>query len=955
MPKKIPIVSASLKQFPQSRQLIKFGGVAVLIALCLLLLIQPEAKSASASMDRTGTQWGSYLEWSLTNTSYSGNPFDIVATATFRHSSGETRTTPMFYAGDNTWKFRFTATRTGAWSLTTQSSDADLNGETGTVTINPNPDPQATGFVTHFDNKWNFSGTGKAFVPQFVMYYAPHNFHNKPSLIDSDINTFIDQHGFTGFHVPVFCRWFEIDTSDCDQLSSADPNPDLATFEALELLITKVHAKGGVVHLWLWGDDGARQNPNFLPGGINGQVDKRLLRYIAARLGPLPGWTLGYGYDLWEWVNGSQLTQWHDYMDDQMGWEHYLGARANKNELNQLSEAMDYSSYEQHRPDYDKYVETIDRRPGKPSFSEDRFRIRNDDRYADKDYTEEDTRRGLWHSTMAGGVANIWGNLLGTTQVNNGSDKSRPYTYPERLKAYALFFENRFIRDLERCNNLTDGVCLKQPDNSHFLFYSENTDTIQLNLSSMPSSQQAIAVDAKKNYSEIDLGTLTPENQTWDAPYSSDWAIAVGDFEPTTSPTPVTTPTSTPTPSTTTPIPTPDESNTFPIKINFQLGTSTGGAGYQIDDGSAYSTQRGYGWNSYHKDMARTRNVHSDPRLDTLVHFHANSKWEIDLPNGDYMVEYSLGDPAYASELFLEIEGEVAVSRIDTAINEFIHDTVDATVQDGKLTLSGGAIEKGTKLNYIIIDRANVPEPTNTPTSTLEPVPTAATLIVSGPDSVEAGETISLDVKTNNVADEGLYGVQLKLIYDPLKVSLANLQVNPELPFVLHQTIDDVAGEIDFVASRQGEMPGLTGDITLFTVDVTAGNTSGETTFSFEEEKLSDPKAAAIMVEAEPFSLAIENPTSVPTSQPSPEPTQTSTLEPTATPTDLPSPEPTNTPTPDSTVVPGSPTPQPTSEPISITTLLGQVILAGRTNDDWSDASVVAAGTNGSVTTTTDP
>ncbi|MCB0214653.1 MAG: DUF5060 domain-containing protein, partial [Anaerolineae bacterium] len=211
MPKKIPIVSASLKQFPQSRQLIKFGGVAVLIALCLLLLIQPEAKSASASMDRTGTQWGSYLEWSLTNTSYSGNPFDIVATATFRHSSGETRTTPMFYAGDNTWKFRFTATRTGAWSLTTQSSDADLNGETGTVTINPNPDPQATGFVTHFDNKWGFSGTGKAFVPQFVMYYAPHNFHNKPSLIDSDINTFIDQHGFTGFHVPVFCRWFEID------------------------------------------------------------------------------------------------------------------------------------------------------------------------------------------------------------------------------------------------------------------------------------------------------------------------------------------------------------------------------------------------------------------------------------------------------------------------------------------------------------------------------------------------------------------------------------------------------------------------------------------------------------------------------------------------------------------------------------------------------------------------
>ncbi|MAG93645.1 MAG: hypothetical protein CMJ48_07840, partial [Planctomycetaceae bacterium] len=42
---------------------------------------------------------------------------------------------------------------------------------------------------------------------------------------------------------------------------------------------------------------------------------------------------------------------------------------------------------------------------------EDRFRIRHSKTYADKDYTMEMTRRGLWHSTMAGGVANIWGHL----------------------------------------------------------------------------------------------------------------------------------------------------------------------------------------------------------------------------------------------------------------------------------------------------------------------------------------------------------------------------------------------------------------------------------------------------------------------------------------------------------------------------------------------------------------
>ena len=110
---------------------------------------------------------------------------------------------------------------------------------------------------------------------------------------------------------------------------------------------------------------------------------------------------MGYGFDLFEWVDGKQLAQWHDFMHAQLGWLHLLGARAGTNWLAQLSEALDYASYEQHRPDYEKYVQTIDRRPDKPSFSEDRLRIRQSSRYATKDYSTERTRRGLWHSAMA--------------------------------------------------------------------------------------------------------------------------------------------------------------------------------------------------------------------------------------------------------------------------------------------------------------------------------------------------------------------------------------------------------------------------------------------------------------------------------------------------------------------------------------------------------------------------
>ena len=484
---------------------------------------------AGASLDRSGTQWSPYLEWSFNNPTHSGNAYDLIATATFTHaSSGEKRTTEMFYDGADTWKLRFTATRSGTWTFTTTSADSDLDGKSGTVTIQANPGEP--GFVTNFGNKWGRTGTDEAFVPQFVMYASPESYLNRAGKIDNDLNKWFGEHGFNGLHTIVGCGWFDISENNCQNLSSNNPNPDRETFAALELLITKVYKAGGVVHIWPWGDEQRGMTPTRY--GINGTVDKRLQRYISARLGPLPGWTMGYGFDLNEWVTESQLRVWYAYMQDHMGWSHYLGARSegpNQYEpgvnFPQIYEGLDYASYEQHKPMYDAYVATLAARPGKPAFSEDRFRIR--DRGDPKDYDMQETRQGLWASYMAGGVAGIWGNLLG---VQIQWDGSVAYPNPEWIKTNALFFEDRFLKDLQRCNSLTDGYCLRGPSNSNFIFYRENTSSIQMDLSKMAGAQPAIAVDAKKAYQEIDVGSLNPQDQTWIAPYKSDWAIAVGAF-----------------------------------------------------------------------------------------------------------------------------------------------------------------------------------------------------------------------------------------------------------------------------------------------------------------------------------------------------------------------------------------------------------------------------------------
>ena len=103
----------------------------------------------------------------------------------------------------------------------------------------PQAHSQGKGHLTKFGNKWGWIETNEAFVPQLVMYASPDRFYNNPSKIDADIKTFIEDHGFNGFHVPVFCRWFKLTESNCSNIYGSNPSPDMRTIEALKMLIQK--------------------------------------------------------------------------------------------------------------------------------------------------------------------------------------------------------------------------------------------------------------------------------------------------------------------------------------------------------------------------------------------------------------------------------------------------------------------------------------------------------------------------------------------------------------------------------------------------------------------------------------------------------------------------------------------------------------------------------------------
>lgn len=200
-----------------------------------------------------------------------------------------------------------------------------------------------------------------------------------------------------------------------------------------------------------------------------------------------------------------------------------------------LNEGLDYAGFEHHRPTYEMYRAAIAAAAGRPVLSEDRFRIRVPPLYPDKDYDEELTRRGLYHSTLAGGVANIWGtNHPGGWGPGGGSG---PYPHPEWIRTWATFFQGRFLRDmtadLGAQKDARGPPRLRDAEGRRIVIYLEaaSADPLELDVTDLAGPQPAVAVDAKLPYEEVPLGTFQPGKATWTPPRASDWVVAVGVFE----------------------------------------------------------------------------------------------------------------------------------------------------------------------------------------------------------------------------------------------------------------------------------------------------------------------------------------------------------------------------------------------------------------------------------------
>lgn len=544
------------------------------LLICLLIYQLTMTNGYAMNLKQRQAVMWKYEEWTLLNTSWTGNPFDVIATVTFVHSrTGLQHKTQMFYAGDNQWKFRFTGTRTGAWSFSTLSSDPELDGHSGSLTVGPRSDSDQKGFLTNVGNKYAIMEEDiddlAGYVYQVFMnqqdYEQQHKHSSRilgqPNRVDliADYWNNTRDNGFDIYFFAVFYSWFRMGALSINDFSSnTDPDldqPDLALFETLELAIRHAHERGGRTHIWAWGDNDRRQTPNHLGGGIRGIRHQRLMRYIAARLGPLPGWTMSFGFDTIEMPDAEmQAAWWASELNRMMGWPHMLMSRGWENDsFGANSHAgfggapYDLQTTDKGPANYQEIRQDLQARKDKPSIYEERHTYNRwqcwPGNVSDPDrLNESGSRRLIWWQAMAGGMGGFFGHFSTRFNIFGPFRPDGPCGYHSESLKRAFRTHREFWRDgrlklsmsPDNCRiNGTDAYCLSSADSKQTIFFAEDTNSVTVDLRSMPGSQRVVAVDTRAEYGEKEIGSLMAGIHEIRLHSTSDWVIAVGNFDAT--------------------------------------------------------------------------------------------------------------------------------------------------------------------------------------------------------------------------------------------------------------------------------------------------------------------------------------------------------------------------------------------------------------------------------------
>jgi hypothetical protein len=231
---------------------------------------------------------------------YQNSYVDASATATLARPDGATRTVPLFWDGENIWRFRFSPDVVGAWRWRTTSDDNGLGGKSGSFTVVPSDRKGSIRPMTaaphHFERQdgtpfWFLGDTAWALYTDSVE--EKHNRRTAMEYVDARA----DQ-GFNIIHSMLLSEagWGNQGGPPFDAITAETLNPGY--WQEVDVRLRHVNDRGIVAGLAIaWGDKGRNERYAWkrLP-----TMESRLryARYIAARYS---------AFDLYFLVSG----EWH--------------------------------------------------------------------------------------------------------------------------------------------------------------------------------------------------------------------------------------------------------------------------------------------------------------------------------------------------------------------------------------------------------------------------------------------------------------------------------------------------------------------------------------------------------------------------------------------------------------------------------------------------------------------
>ncbi|HEX7001308.1 MAG TPA: DUF5060 domain-containing protein [Trueperaceae bacterium] len=467
-----------------------------------------------------------------------GDPNDPVSTARFTNeATGERYAVEAFYvggrAGRSVYRFRFTPRAPGRWTFETTSSVPGLDGLSGAVTATGS---DLEGPMTARDGRFAVAtGAGEPQPTTYNVYGAGGRFLTGLGDVPRDVAGMrsalepvleeVRSAGFDALHVAVNNEWLALGRPRWDRHAAVQPDP--ATFQLLETLLVMAHERGLFVHFWMWGDEARRFTPLGLrsdplipgdPGGPTGAAFERVVRYIAARLGPIPNWTMSYGFDLHEWADEGPVRAWAARLSELLPMPHLLTATEEGREPRAFDlgasklpiVSRDRDPYERDQAPFGLALQYVAEGGGRPLLFESRYLIQDGGPWDAAGLAE-----GMWGYAMAGGVGAIYDRPEGSQLPEDAVTVLRTFRdfWRGRVPSGTAWSSERETGELALVSEVGDSGVL----------FARDTDVVDL--SAVPTGSPAVAVDVMAPYSEVAVDTQAP---TWRAPHASDWAVAFG-------------------------------------------------------------------------------------------------------------------------------------------------------------------------------------------------------------------------------------------------------------------------------------------------------------------------------------------------------------------------------------------------------------------------------------------